>query len=175
MKKQDLLLNADKEKNAKGAWARMGVLMALLLCAGIMLLNRPAPPQAEGEAPAPSPSVSAAAPAPTPARTAREAAYDKDIAALRALMEQPGAEEGLKAQAAEQLNQIVMNHQTELGLEDALYKAGFDACFVLMQNGALTVGLRGESLTAANSAAILGLCLAHSEVAPENIRIMAEE
>ena len=155
-----------------GVWCRRGLLAALALAAGTLiwmkLPDRPAAP-----APSPTPAHSAApAPAPLDERTAREAAYDKEMAALKELMENEALSADVRSQAAGRLNQMVADHQTELGLEEALAQAGFAPCMALMQNGALTIVLSTGEIDGARSAAILSLCAAHTDIAVENIRIM---
>ena len=73
------------------------------------------------------------------------------------------------------LDQLVADHQSELGLEEALNQAGYSSCAVLLQNGALTVIVASSDMTAEASAAILSLCTAHTDIGVENIRIMARE
>lgn len=153
-----------------GVWCRRGLLAALALAAGTLMWKKlPARPPAP--APSPTPAHSAA-PAPSDERTAREAAYDKDMAALKELMENEALSADVRSQAAERLSQMVADHQTELGLEEALAQAGFAPCMALMQNGALTIVLSAGEIDGARSAAILSLCAAHTDIAVENIRIM---
>ena len=165
----------------KRTWLRRGLLAALLLAALALGAARlwghspagrpvPTPSQTGGSLPAATP-----APAAPSERSAREAAYDKDVAALTALLESGAADADTQAQAARRLERLVADHQTELGLEDALQRAGFAPCLALMQNGALTVVVNAPQLTAEAGAAILSLCAAHSDVEVENIRIMARE
>ena len=60
-------------------------------------------------------------------------------------------------------------------LQQALNRAGYSPCVVLLQNGALTVIVASADMTAEASAAILSLCIAHTDIGVENIRIMARE
>ncbi len=159
----------------KHGWLRLVVLAGLVIAA-ICFAYRAAVPSAVPDAPgatvapaSPSPEDSTA---PLTARQQREAAYEKDLAAIRALMEQENLREDTRQQAAAQAAQMVRQHQMELGLEEALVNAGFQPCFVLLQNDALTVAVSAPEVTAAQSAVILSICLAHSDVASENIRIM---
>ena len=94
------------------------------------------------------------------------------MAKLQALTEDPALAEETRQQAARQMARMIDQHQLELGLEEALTNAGFAPCLVLMQNDALTVAVSASEVTAAQSAVILSICLAHTEVAAENIRIM---
>lgn len=180
MKTQSFVLGAeDRRKQARGTWRRLIILMVLLLAVGVMLWQgkiKTAAPEADAAAastasPAVTPT-STPGTAPATGRTARELAYDKDMAALQALIENSKADEAILDQAAEQLTKMTANHQTELGIEEALTKAGFDPCMVLLQNDAMTVTVSALELTATESATILAVCAAHSDVAVDNIRIM---
>lgn len=162
-----------KQKSARSAWARMGVLIALLLAAGVFLWDATPTRDNAAVGSAVSPEGTAQrTPAPTYGRTAREAAYDKDVAALKALVGQTDADEAVRNQAAGQLAKMIAGHQIEMGVEEALQNAGFAPCMALMLNDALTVTVNASELTAGESATILSICVAHSDVAVENIRIM---
>ena len=160
-------------------WLRRSLLAALVAAAAALAwLRLPAltPSDVPPDTPEPSASLSQTpTPAATQERTAREAAYDKDVAALTALLDSGAADEETRAQAAARLDQLVADHQSELGLEEALHQAGFSPCVVLLQNGALTVIVASSEMTAETSAAILSLCAAHTDIGVENIRIMARE
>lgn len=166
-----------RAKKRTFTWLRRGLLAALIAAAAALAwLRLPAP--APSDAPEPDASLSAGqtpAPAAAQERTARETAYDKDVAALTALLDSGAADEETRAQAAARLDQLVADHQSELGLEEALNQAGYSPCVVLLQNGALTVIVASSDMTAETSAAILSLCAAHTDIGVENIRIMARE
>lgn len=166
-----------RAKKRTFTWLRRGLLAALIAAAAALAwLRLPAP--VPSDAPEPDASVSAGqtpAPAAAQERTARETAYDKDVAALTALLDSGAADEETRAQAAARLDQLVADHQSELGLEETLNQAGYSPCVVLLQNGALTVIVASSDMTAETSAAILSLCAAHTDIGVENIRIMARE
>ncbi|MDY2656045.1 MAG: SpoIIIAH-like family protein [Candidatus Limiplasma sp.] len=166
-----------RAKKRTFTWLSRSLLAALIAAAAALAwLRLPAP--APSDAPKPSASLSAGqtpAPAATQERTAREAAYDKDVAALTALLDSGAADEETRAQAAARLDRLVADHQSELGLEETLNQAGFAPCVVLLQNSALTVIVASSDMTAETSAAILSLCAAHTDIGVENIRIMARE
>ena len=167
------------KKKRTATWLRRGLLAALIATAAALAwLRLPAlmPSDAPPDAPEPSASLSQTpAPAAAQERTARETAYDKDVAALTALLDSGAADEETRAQAAARLDQLVADHQSELGLEETLNQAGYSPCVVLLQNGALTVIVASSDMTAETSAAILSLCTAHTDIGVENIRIMARE
>ena len=115
----------------------------------------------------PAPTVQAA-----DERTLREAAYDKDVSALQKLIESKTTDAETRRYAAEQLQKLIDAHQSETAIEDALKKAGYQPCLVLITGDALTVMLDHSRMDASTSAAILSLCTAHTGLGAENIRIM---
>lgn len=146
---------------------RLALLLALIAAAcGLICLQNDG---AIEEAP---PTLT---PAPVKAATetdSRETAYQQDREALTALIESEQTDEATRKQAQTKLMQMVEEHQTEAGIQQALTQAGYGPCTALCQNGALTVMLTRDSLTSADSAAILALCTAHTDISVENIRIM---
>lgn len=164
------------KKHLGGSVARTGVLVALLATAGALWWYGAQLPDHKPRGVTPTTQASVPTPAPTGGRNAREAAYDKDIATLTALVESERTDAETRAHAAGRLENMVRDHQSELGVEAALIQAGFHPCLVLLQNDALTVMIDpAEELTATQSATILSVCVAHTEVAAENVRIMAGE
>ena len=114
-----------RAKKRTFTWLRRGLLAALIAAAAALAwLRLPAPALGRAGARA---SLSAAN-----ARACRRAgthragtAYDKDVAALTALLDSGAADEETRAQAAARLDQLVADHQSELGLEETLNQAGF--------------------------------------------------
>ena len=155
---------------------RLGILIVLVLAAAALLVPKPAPLTQELSSTdaSPAPTVLSDAPtaAPNDARGVREQGYDKDIATLQGLIDSEHIDAETRAQAAERLRRMVSDHQSELGIEQALRSAGFTPCLVLMQNGSLTIMVSEPELTGAQSAAILSVCVAHAEIGVENVRIM---
>lgn len=150
------------------------LLLLLLVAAGVLwyLNGRDAPPASELPQATARVPVSETESVSQTARQRRESAYEKDLAAVQLLMQQASLPEETRKQAAEQASQMIREHQMELGLEEALTGAGYAPCFVLMQNNALTIAVSASEITAAQSAAILSVCLEHTDVPSENIRIM---
>lgn len=157
-----------KEMKKAPAWGlvvRRVLLAALVLTAGVMALAECQPqPEMHVEV--------AVQPTSEPdRRSVREAAYDKDVAALQALVESAETDESTRAQAARRLEKMIGEHQAEMAIEEALRQAGYAPKLVLMQNNALTVMLDGE-VSSTVSASVLALCAAYTEVEAENVRIM---
>ena len=71
-----------------------------------------------------------------------------------------------------QKTQALMEQIRSGELEEALQKAGFAPVLVVMQNDSLTVNAGARELNSVDSMTILSLCVAHSEIPSENIRIM---
>ena len=144
----------EPKKNA-GHAARLGLLAALLIAAGVLFWQKVQLPISQEP-----PEEVITSPAPTVSgREVRELSYEKDAAAVR-------------DQAAEQLARMVQNHQTELAIEEALQKAGYLPALVIMQNDSLTINVGARELSGPDSMTILSICVAHSDVPSENIRIM---
>ena len=149
-------------------WFRRGLLAVLVLAAGVLWWT-------EGREIDPPRSPAATAPAPTVQRDERfkrETAYERDVAALQALLESGTADAATQEMAAQTLTDLVTEHQHEIGLETALLEAGYENAIVLMQNGAVTVMVPQERLNEETSAQLLELCVVHAGVDSENIRIM---
>ena len=106
-------------------------------------------------------------------RSVREAAYNRDLDALRQLIDK--ADDATARQASRRVEQMTAEHQTELGIEEALRQAGYPSAFVLMQNGAITVFMEKAALTAEAGAAVIALCMAHAEVGADQVRVMSYE
>lgn len=168
------------QKNRKGraqAWLRAALLLLLVGACSYMIWQQgtqDAPPpgtllQTPQDTDAPTPQ---SAPMPQSARTLREIAYDKDMNTLTQLTQNEQTDEQTREQAAQRITQMVSDHQSEIGIEEALAQAGFSPLMVLLQNGALTVMVAPDSLAETESATILSICAAHTDIGIDNIRIM---
>lgn len=173
MKRETELLMPGENKRGR---RRLWLLAVLLAACALLLWLRLGQPSGGAPQPGEATQPPQAQPTPPPqaltARQQREAAYEKDLAAVQALVMQTELREETRQQAAAQAAEMIRQHQLELGLEEALVSAGFAPCLVLMQNDALTIAVSASEVTAAESAVILSVCLEHTDVASENIRIM---
>ena len=156
------------EVSKRAVWFRRILLLALSLAAGVLWITE-GRREKEELRPQPSPAVQQQ----SSVRVRREEAYNKDIAALQKLTQNTDAAESTREMAAQQLAQLIEAHQAEIALENALQDAGFSDSVVVVQNNAVTVMLRPEQLNEAVSAQILSLCIAHTSVGAENVRVMA--
>lgn len=158
------------KKPAFQIWCRRVLLAILVLTAGILWWT-------EGRWQNEAKNQPIATPVPTTKqdeRLKRETAYDRDVAALQAMLESGAANEATQEMAAQKLAELIGEHQHEIGLETALLEAGYENAVVLMQNGAVTVMVPQERMNEETSAQLLELCVIHAGVGPENIRIMGK-
>lgn len=165
----------EKTEKQKMGGLRLVVLGLLLAAAAGLLLWPTGPEKKVNPEPAVAPTgtpIPTQRPAAQTARQTREAAYEKDLATLQALTKDESLQEETRQEAARQVACMTQQHQMELSLEEMLTHAGFAPCMVLMQNDALTVAVSASEVTAADSAVILSICLTHTDIAAENIRIM---
>ena len=172
--KDELFRDGKRGKTEKGSVWRLVLLAALILLAAGLLIFPALKERQQASPPQPLPTPSAT-PMPRQERSLREMGYDKDIAALQALVDNPENDETVRKQAAQQIARLVENHQTELAIEEALIGAGFAPRLVVMQGDSITVSLSSAELSGTDGVTILSLCVSHSDVAVENIRIMTAD
>lgn len=163
-----------KQGKKNHAWLRSALLLALVAVCSFMIWQNG---RKETQEPYPLASVApnvttTQTPAPQSSHSIREIAYDKDIQTLTALTQNNQIDSETRAQAAQRLSQMVADHQSEIGIEDALFEAGYQPCMVLLQNGSLTVMVTKDTLADTETVTILSICAAHTDIGIENIRIM---
>lgn len=157
------------KKPAWHSWLRRGVLILLLAASAVLWQYHQTGKEADVPPPTPAPTME------PDRRSVREAAYDKDVQALTALLQSGAADADTQAQAAKHLDELIMAHQAETAVEEALLEAGYDRCAVVISGGAVTVMLPAEAINAQNSAAVVSLCAAHANVGADSIRLMPME
>lgn len=160
-----------KKKADAGRWMRMVVLAALVMVA--MIMWRSLGKQENTQPSAPTATQMPAAQ--KNEREKRENAFEKNTAALQALLESGAADQATQEMAAQKLAMLIEEHHNEIGLENALREAGYEDAVVIVQNKAVTVMLSEELLNEENSTRILTLCVAHCGVGAENVRIMGKK
>ena len=96
----------------------------------------------------------------------------RDMAALEALVAQPLLETSTREDAAAHLQQIVDQRQAQSALEGALTNSSLGPCVVVIAGDSLTLVTAKTDITKKDSALVLTLAAAHTDVKPENIRIM---
>ena len=96
----------------------------------------------------------------------------RDMAALESLIAQPLLEASTREDAAARLQQIVDQRQAQSALEGALTNSSLGPCVVVIAGDSLTLVTAKDDITKKDSALVLTLAAAHTDVKPENIRIM---
>ena len=157
-----------KKKADAGRWMRMVVLAALVMVAIIMWRSLGKQENTQPSAPTATQMPAAQ----KNEREKRENAFEKNTAALQALLESGAADQATQEMAAQKLTELIAEHRHEIGLEIALQEAGYENAVVLMQHGAVTVMVPQERLSESSSAQILELCVVHAGVGAENVRVM---
>ncbi|MBR6570126.1 MAG: SpoIIIAH-like family protein [Clostridia bacterium] len=150
-----------------GKWLRRGMLLVLAAACAVLWLMEGNDSSDNNLPSEPVPTAY------TDERLKRENAYERDITALQALVNNESADAATREMAAQQLAVLIAEHQSEIQLETALLEAGYRTAIVLVNNGAVTVMVPQDQLTEEKSAQILALCLAHTDADAENVRVMA--
>ena len=99
----------------------------------------------------------------------------RDMAALEALIAQPGLDEATRESAADQLSRIVSCRQSQSSLESALSGSSLAPCVAVVSGDAVTIVTEKAAVTEKDSALVLTLAAAHAGAAPENVHIIATE
>lgn len=105
-------------------------------------------------------------------RQERDAAVLKDLAALETLVDHPDINDETRQQAALQLQRIIDIRQAQKALEGALTSSSLSPCIAVLEGGSLTIVTEKPNLTDKDSTLVLTLAAAHTDVAPENVRVM---
>ena len=153
-----------KKPHDWGVWVRRGTLLVMVTAAVMLAWEKQQPAS-------PPPEVTPAPPVRVDERMERERAFEADAQALERLAQ--SEDEAVRQQASRQLEKMIMEHQAELAIEEALQQTGLETVFVIASNGAVTVALPSEQAAEKHSAMILALCMAHADVEAENVRIMS--
>lgn len=104
----------------------------------------------------------------------RDAAYQADVAALTALVNQSDLDSRTREEAAQQLQALVADHTGVSALEEALASTSLWPCAAVISSGSLTL-ITSTQLTESDTALVLTLAQAHTGIAPEQVRILQGE
>jgi len=105
----------------------------------------------------------------------RESAYQRDINALTALIQQEELDARTREAAAEQLQTLIAAHTASAALEEALADSDLSPCAAVISGGSLTLVTASPSVSDEDSALVLTLAQAHAGIEPENVRIRTAE
>ena len=98
-----------------------------------------------------------------------------DIAALDKLIAQTTLDTQTRDAAAEQLQIIIDTRQAQTALEGALVNSSLAPCVAVISGDAITIVTNNSTITEKDSALVLTLVTAHTNIRPENIRIITAE
>lgn len=105
----------------------------------------------------------------------RDAAHQRDVAALTALCAQDGLDAQTLQDAAERLMQLTANREAQQALEDALAGSSLAPCAAVVSGGSVTIVSSKADVTDEDAALVMTLAAAHAGVPPENVRIITAE
>lgn len=105
----------------------------------------------------------------------RDAAYQRDTAALSALCTQENLEAKTRASAAERLQTLIANREAQQALEDALSSTSLAPCAAVVSGGSVTIVTQKADITEQDAALVITLAAAHAGVKAENVRILPTE
>ena len=102
----------------------------------------------------------------------RQEARDEAIEVLKLVSEDEDATEQARAEAAGKISQIAIDIQNEANIESLVKAKGFDDCVAIISDGAVSVVVGAESLTAAEAAQILTIVYETTGISPSKISII---
>ena len=102
----------------------------------------------------------------------RDAAHDRDIAALLALTENGSIDEQTRQAAAQQLTCMAANREHQQALEAALASSALAPCAAVVTGSSVTIVTGKAEITQEDSALVLALAAAHAGASPSDVRIM---
>ncbi len=102
----------------------------------------------------------------------RQEARDEAIEVLKLVSEDEEASEEARAEAANKISQIALDIQNEANIESLVKAKGFEDCVAIISDGAVSVVVGAESLTAAEAAQILTIVYETTGVSPSKISII---
>lgn len=105
----------------------------------------------------------------------RDAAYQRDIAALTALVNQEDLDARTREAAADEMRALIRNHEGQIALEDALASTSLAPCAAVVSGGSITLVTAKAEITQEDSALVFMLCQAHTGVEPANVQILTAE
>ena len=106
-------MNQQSKSHGGKPWLRRSLLLLLVAAAAALALCKPQATVSQAPAETPTPQAASE-------RALREEAYQQDLEALNALLQNTSTDESARQQAQTQLMSMVAAHQAELGIEEAL-------------------------------------------------------
>lgn len=108
-------------------------------------------------------------------RMSRDNAYERDVAALETLVSAEDTDRVTRQQAADTLEKLITQHQTQLALEGALLASDLQPCCAVVTEQSLTIVTQKQEITAEDTALVLTLSQLHAGFSAENVQIMTAQ
>lgn len=108
-------------------------------------------------------------------RQQRDQAALNDIAALEKLIGQTTLDEQTRSDASDRLSAIIEARQAQTALEGALLGSSLSPCVAVVAGDAVTIVTGKSTVTDKDTALVLTLAAAHTDVKPQNVRIITAE
>lgn len=105
----------------------------------------------------------------------RDAAHQRDVAALTALIAQEELDAQTRQAAADQLQALVHSRESQQALEAALASTSLAPCAAVVTGTNVTIVTAKTEITPEDSALVITLAAAHAGAAPGDVRILTAE
>lgn len=105
----------------------------------------------------------------------RDAAHQRDVAALTALCAQEELDSQTRQDAADRLTQLIANREAQQALEDALSLSSLAPCAAVVSGGSVTIVTHKRDVTEQDAALVLTLATAHAGAEAADVRIVPAE
>lgn len=104
----------------------------------------------------------------------RQEARDEAIEVLKLVSEDDEASSEARLEAANKISQIALDIQNEANIEALVKAKGFENCVAIISDGAVSVIVGAETLTAAEAAQILTIVYETTGINPEKVSIISK-
>lgn len=109
------------------------------------------------------------------ARQERDASEQTDIAALKALCSQTTIDQQTREDAADLLQRRISHREAQLALETALCTSSLAPCIAVVTEDSLTIVSEKSEITERDTALVLRLADAHTDVPLSGVRLLTAE
>lgn len=108
-------------------------------------------------------------------RMSRDSAYERDMAALEALIDAEDTDRNIRQSASEALQAFVHLHQAQIALEGALLTSSLAPCCAVVTDGSVTIVTEKQAITEEGTALVLTLAALHTGIPASGVRIMTAQ
>lgn len=150
------------------------LLLVLLLSLSVALYLRQNAPSAQSVTLPMTSAASAVSPLEA-FRMSRDSAYQRDMAALEALINAESTDRAARQSASDELQAFVRLHQAQIALEGALLTSALAPCCAVVTDGSVTIVTEKQEITEEDTALVLTLAALHTGVAASGVRIMTAQ